>query len=732
MDSLPLKQDDSFSTQDTKEMTRNESAFVCGLIKKYRPRKILEVGVAAGGTTAIILKTISILGLDADLYSVDASKKYYADKSLDTGHMAMPYATDRWHLFTGDVISAYLEMIGPGIDMCILDTMHILPGELIDFLCVLPYLQTGSVVILHDVNLHNSGKSFSNSIATRVLLSCVRGERIEFEDEEEDYGIANIAAFRVTPDTYRHIGNVFETLLLRWSYLPAVSQLKSYYSWISAHYPDNLSRLFARAVNVNFKNFGKLPPFENNLVSVCYAADRKYLAPLLVSLTSLLLNFPPDKELEIFILEPDFREEDQQALHSLEKLHEKLKIIFIKIDNQAFSDFSAHGHVDSPTYYRLLIPKLIPAEREKVLYIDCDTVIDGDISVIYDVEIEKSALGAVEDIVNRKVIEQSRNKYLLSSQFYFNAGILLLNLKRLRQMDLMKLGLETVAQYGQPVWWDQDILNAIIPEKDIFKFPFQFNMHFWASETNSLVNPESYQRTLGKILKNIIIHYITDKKPWHVTTLKLARNRHVKLWYHYRRLAPVEMDIPRFPLGLAYNSRVLVTGGDLKRVKLVSDKIRDIQDDVQIEMLPGSGNMIGILLKAQSACTHVFICGEVKGELLEEIRKMNLSCNVYLVKPDNESLIALRKPETGKLFYPKNNESIPIPHVIPWDEKRLKLPVRQPQQAMMPRKEWLVKADKLVTRTLPAGSIRRKAARSCARAGWRALKFCGRLFGKRG
>lgn len=59
------------------EMSEFESAFLCGLIEKYEPKKILEVGVAAGGTTAIILNCLENIGQEYKMHSVDVSEKCY-------------------------------------------------------------------------------------------------------------------------------------------------------------------------------------------------------------------------------------------------------------------------------------------------------------------------------------------------------------------------------------------------------------------------------------------------------------------------------------------------------------------------------------------------------------------------------------------------------------------------------------------------------------------------------
>ena len=73
------------------EMTDLQHALLCGLIKKYKPKKLVEVGVAAGGTTAIILNCINMLGMDTEVYSIDALKYYYRDKSKAMGYLAEEY-----------------------------------------------------------------------------------------------------------------------------------------------------------------------------------------------------------------------------------------------------------------------------------------------------------------------------------------------------------------------------------------------------------------------------------------------------------------------------------------------------------------------------------------------------------------------------------------------------------------------------------------------------------------
>ncbi|MBR3624598.1 MAG: hypothetical protein IKN43_14765, partial [Selenomonadaceae bacterium] len=73
---------------DDTEMYIHDSAFLCGLLRKYKPRKILEIGVAGGGTTSIILQCMEEIGNPYKMYSVDILNKYYRKPEKDCGYLA--------------------------------------------------------------------------------------------------------------------------------------------------------------------------------------------------------------------------------------------------------------------------------------------------------------------------------------------------------------------------------------------------------------------------------------------------------------------------------------------------------------------------------------------------------------------------------------------------------------------------------------------------------------------
>ena len=242
-------------------MNEIESAFLCGALKTFRPKKILEVGVAAGGSTAIILQTLEEIGEPFEMHSIDIAERFYSDETEPSGFLGM-FAKEnifgklrgvhKFHL--GKILPQVIDEIGGGIDFVILDTVHKLPGELLDFLAVLPYLMDNAVVVLHDVSLHQYTHC-ENDNATGILFGAVTAEKfLNFQTDEYFFRYPNIAAFRINEQTTLNIENVFIALTLRWYYFPD-EQVVVYRQHYRRFYSDALCEIFQDAVDMNAFNF---------------------------------------------------------------------------------------------------------------------------------------------------------------------------------------------------------------------------------------------------------------------------------------------------------------------------------------------------------------------------------------------------------------------------------------------------------------------------------------------
>ena len=245
------------------EMTKEESAFLCGVIGQTKPKSVVEVGIAGGGTTSIILQCLENTTQDYCLNAIDVSENFYKDSKKKSGYLGeeafkiLGVSDEKMHLWLGKPLPYFIDEITRKgkIDLILLDTMHMIPGELLDFLVALPYLSDDAVVCLHDISLNTRNSLRMNEIATNVLYNAVVAEKyINYDlvsQKRDTY--PNIAAFRINKDTIKYIPNVFGLLLLNWEYFPPETDMFKYREVFEKNYDSDCLEMFDRAYEINKK-----------------------------------------------------------------------------------------------------------------------------------------------------------------------------------------------------------------------------------------------------------------------------------------------------------------------------------------------------------------------------------------------------------------------------------------------------------------------------------------------
>ena len=107
-------------------LSKIDMKFINGMIRKYKPKKILEVGVASGGSSAIILNAIQNIE-NSHLYSIDKLNVAYNMRNKETGWIVKEKFSNlmnKWTLYTGGIASNFIEKIGGDIDFVFIDTVH--------------------------------------------------------------------------------------------------------------------------------------------------------------------------------------------------------------------------------------------------------------------------------------------------------------------------------------------------------------------------------------------------------------------------------------------------------------------------------------------------------------------------------------------------------------------------------------------------------------------------------
>lgn len=231
------------------EMIESERIFLSGLINEYKPEKIVEIGVATGLSSLVILDAIKDFD-NAHLYSFDYSTQYYRDKTKKTGFAVdeFPDLTEKWTLKTGAMTCALLDDSIKDIDFCLIDTVHSAPGEFLDYLQILPRLKKNAIVVIHDISYHIIfNRPFSN--VCFALFSTLSGEK--FLPQYDEY--PNMGAVLLEDNAYENAFDIFYSLLLPWLYKITPKDYKDLKNYFSKNYDKELVSLFEKAYKLNSK-----------------------------------------------------------------------------------------------------------------------------------------------------------------------------------------------------------------------------------------------------------------------------------------------------------------------------------------------------------------------------------------------------------------------------------------------------------------------------------------------
>ena len=138
-----------------------------------------------------------------------------------------------------------------------------------------------------------------------------------------------------------------------------------------------------------------------------------------------------------------------------------------------FSIKKSGNRISIATYYRCLLSRILPVNIDKILYIDCDIVVLNDISEFWNTDITQYAIGCIEDIGSDEEEYYSRLQYD-KKYSYFNAGVLLINLKYWREHKIDEMCEQYFLAHSDRIRFnDQDLLNALLYKDKLF-VPFRW------------------------------------------------------------------------------------------------------------------------------------------------------------------------------------------------------------------------------------------------------------------
>ena len=287
-----------------------------------------------------------------------------------------------------------------------------------------------------------------------------------------------------------------------------------------------------------------------NIVNIVYAANDKYAQYLCVTLNSLLNYVSDNRKYNIFILETDISDINKNYIEQVGKGKANVSITFINTVEQ-FNKYGTeklfcHLYFTKEMYLRIFIPSIL-SDFDKAIYIDIDTIIMDDISKLYDMDLGDSYLGAAKDfntIVNYKYYDSVKKYFDEILKFkdvntYFNSGVLLMNLQKLREISVIEKTYELLDKYKELLYPDQDILNLIcegnyLPISNCWNYVPLINMALIQDEDFLPIMPD----WADGVVNRKIVHYISEEKPWDVPERPYSTK-----WWQEAKKTPVYQEL---------------------------------------------------------------------------------------------------------------------------------------------------------------------------------------------
>lgn len=247
-------------------------------------------------------------------------------------------------------------------------------------------------------------------------------------------------------------------------------------------------------------------------IEIVLCTDHRYIMPAGVMMYSVCKNNKDGGVRFHVIVDESVTEEDRADLRDIVRMN---AIQFYKVDSQEFNSLPVLPNSSFATYYRLLIPQILPENIHKVLFLDCDIIVRHSLLPLWETDIDGYAIAAVIDNLDSNIGAFNRLRYS-SNLGYFNAGVLLLNLKYWRDNDIQsEIRLYMKNHSENIIFCDQDILNYVLRErKRPLPIKYNFQTCFLFSIDKCGFDYWKYEKEILEARNDpVILHYIF-RKPW--------------------------------------------------------------------------------------------------------------------------------------------------------------------------------------------------------------------------
>lgn len=251
-----------------------------------------------------------------------------------------------------------------------------------------------------------------------------------------------------------------------------------------------------------------------NEIPVFFTIDDAYAPYLAVALNSAIKNSDKNRKYRAIVLHQGLSKENTEKLQALSTENFKIDITPMQNNFDSLDDRMSNrlrcDYFTLTIYFRLFIPTMFP-QYDKGVYVDSDVVFTDDIANLFDIEIGDNLIGACNDLSiadTPPLVAYTENAIGVKKHEYINSGILLMNLKKMREEHFEEHFLNLLNTYHfDTIAPDQDYLNAICNGK----------IYYLDERWDTMPNDQK-----APLEKTSIIHYNLFSKPWCYDNIQYA------------------------------------------------------------------------------------------------------------------------------------------------------------------------------------------------------------------
>lgn len=272
---------------------------------------------------------------------------------------------------------------------------------------------------------------------------------------------------------------------------------------------------------------------DEDVVHVAFGINDSYARGMGISLFSLFKNHP-DTPFHVHIFSDALAEADIDRLRLLAQDY-RVAITLHIFSSEWLENLPEVGRYPKSIHYRFLIPDTVAQYSDRVIYIDADTLVVGDYSPLFTLDIGDYTLCACNDTPRAR--QNQCPKLGLTSGHYFNSGFMLINIPRWLAQHATQRITDVLTERGDEFGFpDQDALNIVL-EREVMILPEKYNYIYDIIANKVWHNVHVSDDT-------VMIHFTGKCKPWHAwggSDLSL-------LYFDYYQRSPwasQSLDLPR-------------------------------------------------------------------------------------------------------------------------------------------------------------------------------------------